>query len=90
MTAKKAPKAKAKAPAPLTYAKVGGPPKNWHKLEVLGPDGVTPMRDCIEVNTVEGWCIRCVRGDDGRLLTNYGAIVHERIEGEFVIREAGK
>ena len=83
----KKPAAKAQ---PLTYAKAGGPPKNWHKLEVLGPDGVTPMRDVVEVDAKEGWCIRNARGADGKLLVKDGALVPERIEGEFVIREASK
>ena len=83
----KKPAAKAQ---PLTYAKAGGPPDNWVNLEVLGPDGVTQMRDVIEVDAKEGWCIRLARGPGGKLLVKDGALVPERIEGEFVIREAAK
>jgi hypothetical protein len=88
MTAKKAPKAKAKAPAPLTYAKQGD--KGWHKLEVVEGDDVRPMAEVLEVSADEGWCRRYMRGPDGKLLTNNGQLIEEFVEGEFVIREAGK
>jgi hypothetical protein len=83
----KKPAAKAQ---PLPYAKAGGPPKNWAKLEVVEGDDVRPMAEVLEVNAAEGWCRRYMRGPDGKLLSNGGALVEEFVEGEFTIRVAGK
>jgi hypothetical protein len=82
----KKPKTKPAKVEPLTYAKAGGPPKNWAKLEVLEGDDVRPMAEVLEVNAAEGWCRRYMRGPDGKLLTNRGALVEEFVEGEFTIR----
>jgi hypothetical protein len=70
---------------PLTYAR-HGEPKNWAALEVCEGDDVRPMAEVLEVNAAEGWCRRYMRGPDGKLLTNGGALVEEFVEGEFTIR----
>lgn len=67
---------------PLTYAKQGD--KGWNKLEVVQGDDVRPMAEVLEVD--EGWCVRYARGADGRLMTDGGSLVTERVEGEFTIR----
>jgi hypothetical protein len=85
MTTKK--KAPAK-PATLTYVKQGE--KGWNRLEVVEGDDVRPMAEVLEVNAAEGWCRRYLRGADGKLVTNGGELVEERVEGEFSIRKAGK
>jgi hypothetical protein len=46
------------------------------------------MAEVLEVNAAEGWCRRYMRGPDGRLLTNGGALVEEFVEGAFSIRAA--
>jgi hypothetical protein len=80
-------KAKAKPAAkPLTYARQGD--KGWHKLEVVEGDDVRPMAEVLEVDTQDGWCRRYMRGPDGKLLTNAGALVEEFVRGEFSIRVA--
>lgn len=48
----------------LTYAKVGGPPDDWAKLQVR--DRKTgDLVEAVEVNTAQGWAI--IRNPDGSL-----------------------
>jgi len=75
---------KAKAKAALTYAKQGD--KGWTKLEVVEGDDVRPMAEVLEVDAKGGWCRRYMRGPNGKLLTNNGALVEEFVEGKFAIR----
>lgn len=76
----------------LTYAKAGGPPKNWPDLEVverLKVDDVRVMADVLEVDCKVGFCTRYVR-KDGKLLVDGGSLVTETVKGKFEIRERGK
>lgn len=82
MIAKKTP-AKSKS---LAYARAGGPPDNWAALEVVSANGdITPMANVIEVDTLKGWVVR-YRSEGGRLVTENGALVTERVKGHFTIR----
>ena len=62
-------------PGPITYAKVGGPPTDWHSLEIL-LEGVA-IKDVIEADVGAGWIRHFTRDD-------YGWII-ERAEGGAVI-----
>ncbi len=71
----------------LTYAVVGGPPVNWHDLQVLDRDTGAPIDGVVEVNTVEGWLIRYIRDEQGRLVSGAGKAAKERVVGNFMIVE---
>ena len=67
----------------LTYAKVGGPPEDWTRLEVvdLASGNTVPA---VEVNTVEEWAI--VYEEPSRIDKATGRLATQRIEGRFEIR----
>jgi hypothetical protein len=76
----------------ITYAIVGGPPDCWALLKVtlngVEQDAVT------EVNSEEGWLIRCKRDHFNRFITEIGedgepSFVKERLEGRIEIRLGG-
>jgi hypothetical protein len=58
----------------ITYAKVGGPPQDWHKLQVRDLDSGDLVR-AVEVNTEEGWA----------LVWKKGSTETERRTGRFAI-----
>lgn len=49
---------------PITYAKAGGPPRDWTRLKVF--DGDQELLRCKEVNTVEGWAVIVPCGPNGK------------------------
>jgi hypothetical protein len=56
----------------ITYAKVGGPPADWHKLQVRDLD-TGELVEAVEVNTEEGWTVIRV------------GTTTKRVEGRFQI-----
>lgn len=71
----------------LTYAKVGGPPAHWQKLEVIDNTSGKLIRDVLEVNTMEGWLTRHIRDGDDNLVLDGGQLAKETISGRFRIVE---
>lgn len=73
----------------LTYAKVGGPPEEWMGLKVLDVTTGQELRDVLEVNTVEGWCVTLQRDARDHLVVAWIDGTPEpaqvRIEGVFKI-----
>ena len=62
------------------YAKVGGPPSDWSKYDVVDMDTGKEVKDVIEVDCKAGWLRRyetSVRGD--RRV--------ERVEGNFRLKK---
>lgn len=47
----------------ITYAKVGGPPKQWRGLKVFS--GTVRLERVVEVNTIEGWVVRFAPREPG-------------------------
>jgi hypothetical protein len=45
----------------IDYAKVGGPPRDWHKIIVLDAATDQELDRVIEANATEGWVVRRVR-----------------------------
>lgn len=73
----------------LTYAVVGGPPRNWHDLFVVDLDTQKEISRAVEVNTTEGWLVRFKEGPDGRIqkdANGTGGPIKERVTGRFEIR----
>lgn len=69
----------------VTYAKVGGPPDDWCGIQVFDAAGAE-VSDVIEVNTAEGWLVRCRRNEAGILYDPImDEIMTERLDGEFRI-----
>lgn len=71
----------------ITYAKAGGPPSNWYDLMVVDCETGNEVTLVTEVDTVEGWIVRAVRDERGRLsLTVDGKeLLTERLNGNFRI-----
>lgn len=74
----------------ITYAKVGGPPDNWHEIEIIDLDSGKQLKGVVEVNTAEGWVIAYKDGPDGKPVIEGDEVVKERIAGRFEIREPAK
>jgi len=68
----------------ITYAKVNGPPDDWHGLSVFDRQG-NEIKSVVEVNTAEGWLIRHKLDGAGRPVVEGEEIVNERVEGDFTI-----
>lgn len=71
----------------LTYAKVGGPPADWHGLKVVDLDTGAEVADVIEVNTAEGWVISHKRDNEGRLVVDGDEVATDRRVGRFEIKQ---
>lgn len=74
----------------ITYAKVGGPPANWQDLDIKNLDTGKPVRECVEINTEDGWALVYAHDDDGTLIIRDDEIVKKRIEGHFQISERSR
>lgn len=82
-------------PIVFNYAKAGGPPDEWERLEVVDRETGDLISDVVEANADEGWFIRHVvdpetgevvvegEGDDRRIKT-------ERVEQLITIRRKGE
>lgn len=72
----------------ITYARVGGPPEDWHRLRILDASGEDVPYPVIEVNTEEGW-LRChkiaANGSGGRFLDGDGKLAEQTVRGRFRI-----
>ena len=68
----------------LPYARVAGPPADWHKVEVCF-DGKWGG-DWHEVNVEEGWGIRFVRDAKGRHILDGNHARYEKVTGVFRLR----
>ena len=68
----------------LTHARVGGPPDDWHKVEVCF-DGKWGG-DWHEVDVDEGWGIRLVRDAKGRPILDGNHARYEKKTGDFSLR----
>lgn len=73
----------AKQEPEITYAKVGGPPANWHGLEVVDLDTGEIVRDVIEVDAVNGWLMRIKIP----YTIHEEGVMTERVTGNFEIRK---
>jgi hypothetical protein len=72
----------------ITYAKVHGPPADWHSLRIFDRATGAEVQDVFEIDTQEGWLIRAKRDAAGQLVTAASGdrIEREKIEGAFEIR----
>jgi len=74
---------------PITYAKAGGPPDDWHGLRVFDLDTGAEIERVEEVNAAEGWLIRANLDERGYVYPDPekpDEIARERIKGRFEIR----
>lgn len=78
--------AAAAAGDPLTYAKIDGPPADWHGLRIFDLDTGEEIQAVLEVDTVGGWLKRHALDPDGHPVLDGDEIQVERIEGRFEIR----
>lgn len=73
-----------------TYACAGGPPLDWHLLEVWDIVEERLVQDVVEVNTKEGWLIKYATGPDGKPLVEGEGDDRQfkriRVEGRFQLR----
>lgn len=80
------------APAPaadeITFAKVGGPPADWARLDVIdAATGQIVDADVIECDTVKGYIIALKRDADGNLIVGKDDKIETvRIEGRYQLR----
>lgn len=76
------------APEPLTYALVGGPPRDWRGLKIFDLDTAAEITEVVEVDTANGWVIRYVTDDRGQVVQNQHGdrAKTEIIRGRFEIR----
>ncbi len=80
------------AAAPITYARVYGPPADWRGLKVYDLNTGQEVKGVVEVNTVEGWVRRYreyvpgFRDARGRFSRQP---LQERLTGRFEITNAG-
>jgi hypothetical protein len=73
----------------IVYAKVDGPPDNWHGLRIIDLDTGQEVLDVIEVNAAEGWLISYKRNSAGNFFLDPAKpdeIARQRVEGRFEIR----
>ena len=52
----------------ILYAKVGGPPNNWHNIRVFLND--VDIGGVIEADVKNGWLIKYKRNEKGKLVLN--------------------
>jgi hypothetical protein len=74
---------------PITYAKAGGPPDDWHGLKIYDLDTGQEVTQAEEVNAAEGWLIRAKLNDRGMIYIDPekgDEIARERLEGRYEIR----
>lgn len=71
-----------------TYAKAGGPPRNWRYLEVIDLKTGAKVEGVIEADTAAGWIKRRYRDSTGRWARNgSGELVTITQIGRFALRE---
>lgn len=66
----------------ITYAKVGGPPDDWERLQVRDTESGALVDSVIEVNTEEGWALISRRD---RWRPGMEDIPTEKLIGNFAI-----
>lgn len=74
----------------LTYACVGGPPDDWHGLDIIDLDTGKGVFGVVEVNSAEGWLIRLKTDGAGKFFVDPeypDEVAKERVEGRFEIRQ---
>lgn len=74
--------------AEIAYAKVGGPPVDWHGLKVIDLDTGAEIKRVVEVDAANGWLIRHSLNDKGLVYAdpeNPERVAQERIAGRFKI-----
>ena len=69
----------------LQYCKVGGPPDDWHNIEIW-LNGKLSQGDWTEVNSGESWGIRYARNESEEFFLDGEHVAFERITGDFQIR----
>ena len=74
----------------IGYAIVGGPPAEWFKCKVFDVETGEEINDVIEVNAVDGWCLKYKRGANGELIDDDAndRLATERLVGKFRIEYA--
>ncbi|HEY3694206.1 hypothetical protein [Phenylobacterium sp.] len=78
--------------APLTYAKVGGPPEDWWGLRIVDLDTLRDIDAVVEVDAKAGWVRHYVRDADGtfRVTPKGDALLVKRTRGRFEIRRGAQ
>lgn len=71
---------------PITYANAGGPPDNWHELEVFDAATAAKVDSVLEVDAAAGWLIRHRYDESGQRVIEGEEWATERVEGRFEIR----
>lgn len=71
------------APPKITYAKAGGPPDDWSRLQVRDLQTGALLDDVVEVDATEGWAV--VYELPLRVDPRNDAIVTKLITGRFAI-----
>lgn len=66
---------------PPTYARVGGPPADWYRLQVRDLDS-GELVDAVEANSAEGWAV-VLRPEQYR--PGMPGIPTEHVKGRFAI-----
>lgn len=73
----------------IWYAKVDGPPRDWHRLKIWDLDRLRYVDEVIEANADEGWVLRYSRRDDGRLVVVGDELMRVQEHGRFAIDRPG-
>lgn len=71
----------------VAYARYRGPPADWRRLRVFDAATGQQLNGVIEASAVEGWFIRYVFGEDGKILRNGPDKVTERVEAPILIQK---
>ena len=73
----------------LIYARVNGPPADYHNVEVCFEGKWSGDWDWVEVNADEGWGIRFAKDDKGQIIQEGNDAKRETIRGDFRLRRRG-
>lgn len=74
-------------PDDLDHARAEGPPRDWHRLEILDAETGEAFLRVLEADAREGWFIQYETHADGRLLTDgRGQVITRRVERPIIIR----